>query len=84
MDVEAVFIKEKQILSANHVVFVLQELIKLERLCKHEGSRKCVVAEAKLFHQFCDTAALVPADKRDLTSKSEKLQMIHMFDILSI
>ena len=39
--------KEKRILSANfHIVFVLQDSIKLERLCKHEGSRKSVMADS--------------------------------------
>ena len=34
--------KGKKILSENHVVFVLQDTIKLERICKHESSRQKV------------------------------------------
>ena len=57
-DVEAVLNKGKKILSENHVVFVLQDTIKLERICKHESSRQRFMAEAKTFHQLCGTAAL--------------------------
>ena len=37
-DVEAVIMKGKTVLSANHVVIVFS--IKLERICKHKDSRK--------------------------------------------
>ena len=52
MGVEAVLIKEKSIISANNVVFVLYDSNKLELICKHKGSRKVLWLKQRYFMTF--------------------------------
>ena len=50
--------QRKKILSENHVVIVLQVSIKLERMCKHMGSRKALWLKPRYFMSF---AARLPS-----------------------
>ena len=49
--------KGKSVLSANHVVIVFS--IKLERTCKHEGSRKVLWLKQRYFMSFADKTFLI-------------------------